>query len=222
MEENEFNKRISQIQDDVIRLNNAAVAMGAYNFRRYPDNFLEFSLDTAVRAERLACKLRHLIGAYGTIKTEVLMEKVAEAQGIEISEENGMIIVSIPRLLPKWKHSRSGEFLNQPLYWAMDKYCREHDVAKFTECAVCFVHIYDQTLSLERIRDYDNLEMKHILDTIATFLMADDSGILCDAYHTTEYGDVDCTRIYIMPQQSLPAFISERKSYPKSISNFGD
>ncbi len=220
MDEQELNKRIGIIQDEIIRLNNAAMAMGAYNIRKYPDNFLEFSLQTAVRAEKLACKLRHLIGAYGTVKPQELMQQIAEAQGIEISEDNGMVLIKIPRLLPKWKNNRSGEFLNQPLYCALDKYCKEHAAAKFSECAVCFVHVYDKALSLERIRDYDNMEMKHILDTVATFLMADDTGILCDAYHTTEYGDADCTRIYIMPQEKLPDFISRLKSYPKSISSF--
>lgn len=220
MDELVFNNRLQSIQDEIIRLNNAVMAMGAYNIQKYPDNFLEFSMETAVRAEKLACKLRHLIGAYGSVKPQMIMERITEAHGIEINDENGVISIRIPRLLPKWKKNRSGEFVNQPLYCIMERYCKEHTVTKFSECAVCFVHIYDRALSLERIRDYDNLEMKHILDTVATFLMADDTGMLCDAYHTTEYGDADCTCIYIMPQDRLPDFISSRKSHPKSISNF--
>lgn len=220
MDELVFNNRLRNIQDEIIRLNNAVMAMGAYNIRKYPDNFLEFSMDTAVRAEKLACKFRHLIGAYGTVKPPAFMQRVSEAQNIQISEENGTVLIRVPRLLPKWKNNRSGEFLTQPLFYVMETYCKEHTVTKFSECAVCFVHVYDKALSLERIRDYDNMQMKHILDTVATFLMADDTGLLCDAYHTTEYGDADCTCIYIMSQDRLPDFISGRKSYPKSISNF--
>ena len=33
--------------------------------------------------------------------------------------------------------------------------------------------------------DYDNLQQKQILDAIALYVMADDSGLLCDAYNTT-------------------------------------
>lgn len=220
MDELVFNNRLQGIQDEIIRLNNAVMAMGAYNIQKYPDSFLEFSLDTAVRAEKLACRLRHLIGAYGMVKPPVLMEHVSEAQNIQISDENGIVLIKIPRLLPKWKNNRSGEFIVQPLFFAMDQYCKSHTVIRFKECAVCFVHVYDKALSLERIRDYDNIQMKHILDTIATFLMADDSGLLCDAYHTTEYGDTDCTCMYIMSQSQLPAFISRLKTCPKAISSF--
>ena len=162
--------------------------MAAYDKQRYPDNFLEISLDTAVRAERIACKMRHLIGAYGTVKPSALMGQAVDAQGITIQEDeaNGTV---------------------------------EHPIRKYDVCAVCFVHIYDQQLSLGRIRDYDNLQMKHVLDTIATYLMLDDNGLLCDVYHSSIYGETDCTRIYVMPQPRLPDFISELKIYPESISN---
>lgn len=221
MDEHIFISRMHSIQDDILRLNNAAFAMEAANHQHYPDNFLEFSLDTAIRAEKIACKLRHMIGDFGAVKKEPLMEKIAEAHGIEITDENGMIAVSVPRLLPKRKKPRSGEFITQPLYAALSRYCETHEIHKFQECAVCFVHVYDQALSLGRIRDYDNLEMAGILNTISVFCLTDDSGLLCDAYHTTGYGDRDCTRIFIMPQDRLPRFISELKNRPEMISNFG-
>lgn len=87
---------------------------------------------------------------------------------------------------------------------------------QFTECAVCFVHVYDESLSLGRVRDYDNLETKHILDIAAVYLMTDDSGALCDIYHTTAYGKQDATLLYFMRQEQLPGFILRQKS----LSNF--
>lgn len=221
MDEQLYAARLREIQQEILQLNNATYAMAAYDKQRYPENFLEISLDTAVRAERIACKMRHLIGAYGTVKPSALMGQAIDAQGITIQEDetNGTVVISIPRLLPRWKKNRSGEFLNRPLQYALEQYCREHPIRKYDVCAVCFVHIYDQQLSLGRIRDYDNLQMKHVLDTIATYLMLDDNGLLCDVYHSSIYGETDCTRIYVMPQPRLPDFISELKIYPESISN---
>lgn len=48
------------------------------------------------------------------------------------------------------------------------------------------------------IRDYDNLEEKQLLDVLSTFVMADDTGLLCDAYNTAALGEKDCTRISVM------------------------
>ena len=33
------------------------------------------------------------------------------------------------------------------------------------------------------MRDYDNLELKQILDAVAVWLLTDNGGLLCDAYH---------------------------------------
>lgn len=216
MNEQELNRRLRVVRDDIIRLNNSVMAMSAYNLSRYPDNFQELSLDTAVRAEKIACQLRHVVGSYGTIQAEQILACAAQAQGISIEQEGDMVKIAVPRLLPKWKQHRSGSFLNQPLYAALSRYCREHPLPKFSECAVCFVHVYDEALSLGRVRDCDNLEVKHLLDTAAAFLMTDDSGLLCDIYHTTAYGKQDGTLLYIMPQEQLPGFILRQKN----ISNF--
>ena len=70
------------------------------------------------------------------------------------------------------------------------------------------------------MRDYDNLELKQLLDVVASFIMVDDSGLLCDAYNTTELGETDCTRISIMPQSRFPTWLAEREKRVKSISDF--
>ena len=220
MNEQQYYSRMHRIQDDIKRLQGAAFALEISNYRQYPENFLELSLDTAVRAEKIACKFRHLIGDYGSVKKELLMERVAEAHGITIEQDGETLMVTIPRLLPKHRKPRSGEFINQPLYAALAQYCEANPIEKYKQCAVCFVHVYDENLSLGRIRDYDNLEMKHILNIISTFFMTDDSGLLCDVFNTTELGETDCTRICVMPQNLLPGFISRLKNSPNAVSNF--
>ena len=222
MNEQQFHSRMHGIQDDLQRLQGAAFALEASNYRQYPENFLELSLDTAVRAERIACKFRHLIGDYGTIRKELLMERIAGAHGIKVAREGETLAVTIPRLLPKSRKPRSNEFINQPLYYALAQYCEINQVEKYRACAVCFVHVYDETLSLGRIRDYDNIDERGILNIVSAFFMVDDSGALCDAYHTTELGPADCTRIHIMPQDMLPGFIAKLKNTPNPISNFMD
>ena len=100
-------------------------------------------------------------------------------------------------------HLRSGwKDWNKPLY----------------NCVVCFSQIYDQNLSLHRIRDYDNLEFKQILDTIAAYVLVDDTGLLCDSYHTTELGTHDHTIVSIMDCEAFPGWIKSRQKYIRTIS----
>lgn len=85
---------------------------------------------------------------------------------------------------------------------------------------MCFSHVFDRTLSTRRVRDYDNLECKQILDTVSGFLMTDDSGLFCDAYHTTEFGERDCTVLTIMEKKAFPGWLAKVKNRGDSISDF--
>jgi hypothetical protein len=219
MNEQIFKKKINSLQDDMRRLNNAIFTLAASNYKHYPENFLKYSLDTAIRAEKLACKFRHIVSEYGMVKREPLMERVVEAHDMKIWQDGETIVITIPRLLPKINRIRNSDFINQPLHYALHRYCAENRVEKYRHCTVCFVHVYDEKLSLRRIRDYDNTETRNVLNTVATFLMLDDSGQWCDAYHATELGKADCTRIYIMPQDAFPHFIIRQKRNPKIIPN---
>ena len=58
------------------------------------------------------------------------------------------------------------------------------------------------------------------MDTVAGFLMTDDSGLFCDAYHTTEFGKRDCTILTIMEKNSFPAWLEESSERGNTISDF--
>ena len=68
MERKIISKRIGSILDDLSRLNNALYAMDTTDIQRYPDNYEVLSMDAALRAESVACRLRHLIYASTGIK----------------------------------------------------------------------------------------------------------------------------------------------------------
>ena len=62
------------------------------------------------------------------------------------------------------------------------------------------------------------MELKQFLDVAASFLLTDDSGLLCDAYHTTELGDMDCTRISIMDSARFPDWLEKKQAALRSIT----
>lgn len=128
--------------------------------------------------------------------------------------------ITLPCLLPKRKQRQSTEFLIDPIYFTLSQFADFHTLPKFRHCVVCFSHIYSEELPLRRVRDYDNLELKQLLDVISTFVMEDDTGLLCDAYNTTEIGENDCTRITVMDKNRFSEWLKEREKSLKSISDF--
>lgn len=92
---------------------------------------------------------------------------------------------------------------------------------RYPHTTVCFVLVYDRSLPTRRIRDYDNLELKPILDAAAIYLMDSDAGLLCDTYHTTELGEADCMRMYIMDTKCYPEWYAQRQKALKAAENQG-
>jgi len=192
-------------------LNNALYAMNITDIQRYPDNYEVLSTDAALRAEGIACRLRHLLYASTSIKKGEYLTSAAVMQGIEIRYVEGVFEITLPSLLPKRKQWKSTEYLLDPFHTALEQYAKNNLIPQFQHCVVCFVHTYCRDLPERRVRDYDNLEIKQFLDVAASFLMPDDSGLLCDAYHTTELGDRDCTRMFLMESSRFPMWLIRRE-----------
>lgn len=220
MERSIISRRISDIQNNLSRLNNNVCAMDLLDIQRYPENYETMSTDAALRAEGIACQLRSLIYASTSVRKKDYLIKASEVHGIEIRYEDGILEITLPRLLPKKRARRSSLFLIDPLNAALGKYAEEHGLPHFRECVVCVSHVYDHELPDWCRMDYDNLQQKQLLDMVALYVMEDDSGLLCDAYNTTELGDKDCTYISIMEKGAFPEWLRNRQEGLKSISDF--
>ena len=215
-----ISRRIADIQNNLSRLNNNICAMDSLDIQRYPENYEIMSTEAALKAEGIACQLRSLLYASTSVPKAEYLVKAGEVHGIEVSFEDGILEVSMPRLLPKKKSRQSSLFLIDPLHAVLGQYIEEHPLPRFRECVVCISHVYDHELPDWCLLDYDNLQQKQILDTIALYVMADDSGLLCDAYNTTELGEQNGTRIYIMEKSRFAGWLSGREKELKSISDF--
>ena len=220
MEDDYMAKRISNILADQERLTNTVRAMKTMDIRRYPGNYKVLSSEAARRSEQITCRLRHLVyETTDTGKKEYLLS-AADAQGVYIGQHGGVLEITLPGLVPKRRRRQSPEFLLDPFIAAMSRYAEEHDVPRYEHCVVCFAHVYDKKLSKYRVRDYDNLELKQILDVATSFVMLDDGGLLCDAYYTTELGETDCTRMFIMDSRRFKDWLVEREEVITSIEDF--
>lgn len=220
MDRNTLSTRIERIQSEIPRLTNTLYALNLTDSQDYPQNYEEMSTDAALRAERIACSLRNLIYAANLVPKPVLMQKIAAAQGITITQTSEMVIITLPGLMPKRNRHSNPSFVTEPLYQCLSDYMNEHTFKRFEECVVCFSHQYDKRLSARRIRDYDNLECKQILDTAAAFMMKDDTGLICNVYHCTQLGTEDCTILTIMEQSHFPKWLKLHEPELEGVSDF--
>ena len=194
--------------------------MKTTDVERYGENYADLSMNAALRAERIACQLRNLVYQTAPKERETYMKKAANAQGIDIRQEANYTAISLPGLLPKRKQHINSAFLYEPLNYALQDYLASHSLPLYQECVVCFSQVYDRNGPFQRVRDYDNLEFKQLLDTIASYIMVDDSGLFCDSYHTTEMGERDYTVIYIMGKSYSPSGFRKEKRDRNHIGNF--
>lgn len=215
-----LSQRISRIQSDLEKLSNTLCAMDNTDIEKYPDNYEMLSTDAALRSELITCRMRHLIYSSTALRKSEYLTAAGVVQGIGIACQDDILEITLPCLLPKRKQKQSTEFLIDPIYFTLSQYADAHALPRFEHCVVCFSHIYSEELPLRRIRDYDNLELKQLLDVIATFVMDDDTGLLCDAYNTTEIGEADCTRITVMHKGRFSDWIKAHENCLKSISDF--
>lgn len=220
MERSVISKRIGLLASDMEKLKSTLAAIENTDIQKYPDNYNMLITDAALRSELIACRMRRLIYQSTDIKKETYLTSAGVVQGIKINDNNGILEIDLPCLLPKRKKRQSTEFLIDPLYFTLSQYSDSHPLKRFKHCVVCFSHVYSEEFPKQNIRDYDNLELKQLLDVIATFIMEDDTGLLVDAYNTTEIGNNECTRISIMDKNRFSEWLKDRENSLKTISDF--
>jgi len=208
VEEKESIDQLNRAVEEVMQLLTVLYALEEGG--QYSDIRERLSLDAALQAEKITCRLRHLAYVSSGIEKQKYQLMAGNTQGIIIHMEGNIFEIDIPCLLPKRRNRKGVEFLLDPLYFTLNQYITTHSAPKYRECTVCFNHIYNEKGDAG-IRDYDNIEQKQILDVLAAYLLTDDSGALCDVYHTTERGKKDGTQICIMDKQDFPKWLLERK-----------
>ena len=54
----------------------------------------------------------------------------------------------------------------------------------------------------------------------APYLMMDDNGLLCNVYNTTELGEEDVTKLFVMDQDMFPGWLEEHQNALETMSDF--
>ena len=212
MDRTSISRRIGSIKGDIEKLSNTLCAIEKTDIENYPDNYAMLTTDAALRSELIACRMRHLLYGSTATRKETYLASAGVVQGIRIQTQENMLEITLPCLLPKRKQRQSTEFLIDPLYFTLSQYSDNNGLPKFRQCVVCFSHIYSEKFHNRRVRDYDNLELKQLLDVLSTFIMVDDMVMRMGYSETGEY-DKDRNFIYSKKgTYGTSGFMSEKEA----------
>ena len=141
-------QRLEKLEGELQKLTNTVYALKVTDIQNYDKNFEELSVSPNQAA---------------------YLPKAADAQGMRIAEQQGILTITLPGLLPKRRVHTNTAFLHEPLNYMLREYVKQNALPLYRDCVICFSQIYDRELPQRRIRDYDNLEFKQILDTLCTY-----------------------------------------------------
>lgn len=204
MEKQDLSSRTNRLRAEVRRLDADLIAIELADVKRFPENYSEMTINAALKSERLTCSLRNLVYAGSGAKKAEYLSQAAVAQGVSIESTQNSIYITLPGQLSKRRPGHSSEFLVDPLFFALSEFTMATQFPKLERATVCFIHGYE---SAANVRDYDNIESKQVLDVIALFTLADDSGNCCDVYHTTQVGAA-VTQVIVMPCEDFPTWLA--------------
>ena len=166
-------------------------------------------ISLARSAEENTVNLRNLTARSMGTNLNPYYEETSSALNITVKEEKRWIVITVPAILPGRNARDNTLFLTKPLRSSLIAFQSEQPIERFSKCAICIVHQYDEALGIKRVRDYDNIETKRYLDVIESFFLTSDSGLYCSVLQTTAIGDRDRTKFYLMIPQSLPFWVNE-------------
>jgi hypothetical protein len=123
----------------------------------------------------------------------------------------GWFGVVMPALLPK-KQKGSAEYIREYLYLAMNKFFRDKQSVRYTDCVLIFRHIYKRDRPERQYRDHDNIELNMVIDILALYVLFDDTALRCEHHYYSMPGNENRTEIFVVPQSEHGSWIANAKN----------
>ena len=211
MDRKTLSRRIIGIAEDMGRIQQDAIQLEKIDIVSNPTQYTQLTMDIAYKSEVVVERIRRLVVATTNEGRGSYAQNVAEHLGISVKGSVDEVVeITMPCLLPTRKKPNTN-FLLDPLNVELGMFVLNNRFARFKDCVICFVHIYDKSTPERKIRDHDNIEVRDIMNVINAHLLTDDSGLYCDNFSSTELGEENCTRIYVMAKDKFPDWVLRHK-----------
>ncbi len=156
-------------------------------------------IKAALDGEYLAKDLRRLLIVTSIATKDEVYKSVCEINGYDVRVDGDVTVITMPPLPLKSRPLSNCAYLIAPLVYCLEKFTRENEVRMYDRCVVEIKHCFPPETPLRYLHDYDNLEVKKLLDAIALFFLVDDNIKKCRLYHIGEESDSFRTEVRIYP-----------------------
>ncbi len=154
---------------------------------------------TALDGELIAKNLRKLLIQASTVERSETYHQICVTDGYEVRREGDITIITMPPLPLKERSYTNYQYFIDPLMHCLETYTAEHHPEKYNRCLLRIKHIFPESTPLRLLHDYDNREVKKVIDAIALHLLIDDNIRKCQVHYMGEVGDTLQTEVWIFP-----------------------
>lgn len=157
--------------------------------------FAEEYNSVAIQLEKLTDYCRNGYINDTNADKKIYLTKVADTLGISVRKKWKKIIITLPCLLPKRQTINSDMYLTEPLATVLMDFAESQKKFRKWEYSLIEVKSVYTEDTRYRIKDNDNIEMRHIINIISTVLLVDDNN--ADIYLRSRMGDYPHTEIIV-------------------------
>lgn len=154
-------------------------------------------LQTTMKLESLCRSARRLLLQTSIVNKEDFTAQVCNTHGYHVEERDGVVHITLPTLPLKKPDKANCSFIAEPLMWYLQEYYKERPPRKYDSARITISHCYPEDTPKRMVRDYDNIEVKKILDILTMFYLHDDNMGRCEVLHTSEFHEHCKTEITI-------------------------
>jgi len=193
-----FKRHTPMPEDDVIAL---MKYIGRFEQLISEENYTELGYI----AECFMCELRDILANVKQEPRKETVSRCANNMGITVQKTNGVLEVTLPMIIPAKKKAKA-EYLFDPIFFAMEKASKETPFFLKEKAMMCIEFIYDKNKKNIPRGDYDNKEVKQVIDAIANFVVPDDSDDYLSICQISSVGKYSHTKVYVMPEKDFGEF----------------
>ena len=161
-------------------------------------------LATTMNLELLCRNARRLLLQTSIVDKEAMIAQSCNILDIYVEERDGVVRITLPTLPLKKPDNANCAFITDPLMWCLQKYHEEHPPHKFDSARISIYHCYPQDTPVRMVRDYDNVEVKKIIDILALYYLHDDNMGCCEVLHSSRFSENCRTEITISSRSKNP------------------
>ena len=170
-----------------------AYSMVGVNPTALEEELLRITIDL----ELLCRNARRLLLQTSVVKKETLIAQACSIREFDVEERDNAVHITLPILPLKKTGNANCSYITEPLMWCLEKYHEEHPPHKYDKARITVCHCYPEDTPIRMVRDYDNIEVKKVIDILTLYYLRDDNMGCCEVLHTSRFSDQIKTEITV-------------------------